>query len=373
VENQEEDFMPRLDPFTCSREEALARIHDAGIIGMGGAGFPAHVKLNPPPGKKVDTIIANAAECEPYLTTDEASIRERTDKILRGLAITMHITGVKKAIIGMEDNKAELVPNLEAAIEKLKKEERWHDADITVGLCQTRYPQGGEKMLISAITGREVPSAKLPADAGCIVDNVGTLVAIADAFTKGLPLIDRPLTVSGTACLTPKNIIVPVGTMLTDLPADFMKLDLPNTAKIIFGGPMMGFAVPRADIPIQKNTSGILFLKKEETIAYTEGPCIRCARCITHCPMRLSPCLMNDALKAGELDEANHYGLMDCIECGACSYICPARIRLTQRFRVGKANWKTEQADKKAKAAAKAARLAAKAEAGKDKEKEASK
>jgi electron transport complex protein RnfC len=353
-------YMPPLDPFTCSKDEALKRIRDAGIVGMGGASFPTHVKLNPP--KPVDVFIANAAECEPYLTTDAALLESNAAGVLLGLAICMHITGVKTGYVGMEDNKANLVPKIEEEIKNLKAKYPQFQGDITVQLCQTRYPQGGEKMLIEALTHREVPSAKLPADAGCIVDNVGTLCCIGEAFIQGKPLIDRPLTVSGGACQTPKNIVVPLGTLINELPPDFMKLDMEHTAKIVFGGPMMGVAVSRIDIPVQKNTSGILLLTKQETIAFTEGPCIRCARCISSCPMGLQPAQMNDALKAGELVEANNMGLMDCIECGACSWICPARIRLTQRFRVGKAQYKAKLADDKAKAAAKAAREAAKKE-----------
>jgi electron transport complex protein RnfC len=324
-------YLPPLDVTACAKEEALARIRDAGILGMGGAGFPCHVKLAPPSNKPIDLIIADGAECEPYLTTDEAVLTEKPHLLIQGLAIVMRITGVKRAIIGMEDNKAPLIPMLEREI-------RVGDVpgDISIGLCRTRYPQGGEKMLILALTGREVPSGGLPMDAGCIVQNVGTLVAIAEAFVLGKPLIDRDLTVSGGACGTPKNIRAPIGSFLTDLPPEFMAIDFERIRKILYGGPMMGNAVPHLHIPIQKNTSGIILMTAEETIAEPEGTCIRCCRCIRNCPCRLSPVIMNNSLEAGDLDYAVTAGLMDCIECGSCTYMCPARIKLVQRFRVGK-------------------------------------
>jgi electron transport complex protein RnfC len=349
-------FMEPLDPFTCTKEDSLKRIRDAGIVGMGGAGFPAHVKLNPPPGSKIDYIIADGAECEGYLTTDEAAISAKADTIIRGIAIIMKITGVKNAIFGMEDNKEILVPKVEKAIAN-----GGYTGKITVALCKTQYPQGGEKMLISALTGREVPSGALPSAAGCIVHNVGTLLAIGEAFTIGRPLIKRGLTVSGGACGNPRNIVAPIGTVLSDLPPEYFDINYDKLAKIIFGGPMMGTAVPNANIPVQKNTSGINFLTLEETYVESEHNCIRCGRCISNCSTRLFPVLMNNALEAGDLDEAQKIGLLDCIECGACTFNCPARIRLVQRFRVGKFNLRNHLAAKAAQAKAKADAAAAKA------------
>ena len=327
----QEQMLPPLDPFSCTKEEALARIREAGIIGMGGAGFPSHIKLMPPPEKPVDLVIANGAECEPYLTTDEAAMTKNPDLLIRGLAVIMKITAVNKAIIGIEDNKKDLIPLIERELQS-----QTIPGEISIGLCRTRYPQGGEKMLITALTGREVPSGGLPMDAGCIVHNVGTIIAIAEAFISGKPLIDRDLTVSGGACRTPKNIRVPIGTLLQDLPPEFMDIDYDKLAKIIFGGPMMGTAVPSLEIPIQKNTSGIILMTSEETNVFSEGPCIRCGRCIRHCACGLAPVLMNSSLEADDLDYSVKAGLLDCIECGGCTYICPARIKLVQRFRVGK-------------------------------------
>jgi electron transport complex protein RnfC len=331
VAEDDTQCMSPLDPMNCTRDEALQRIRDAGIVGLGGAGFPAHVKLAPPPDRPIDIIIADGAECEPYLTTDEAVMTEKPHLLILGLAIIMKITGVSRAIIGMEDNKAALIPMIEREIRIGGYSEK-----IQVGLCKTLYPQGGEKLLITALTGREVPSGRLPMDAGCIVQNVGTLVAIAEAFTLGKPLIDRDLTVSGGACKLPKNIRAPIGTLLTEFPPQFMDIDYAKLRKIVFGGPMMGTAVVSLETPIQKNTSGIILMTAEETNADREGPCIRCGRCIRNCPCRLSPVLMNMALEAEDLEEAVRTGLADCIECGSCTYMCPARIKLVQRFRVGK-------------------------------------
>jgi electron transport complex protein RnfC len=355
AEDSDACFMAPLDPFSCTREEALNRIREAGLVGMGGAGFPTHVKLSPPPNKPISIIIADGAECEPYLTTDEAVMTEKPNLLVLGLAIVMKITQVNRAIIGMEDNKVRLIPLIEREV----RLGAW-PGDISVGLCKTRYPQGGEKMLITALTGREVPAGGLPMDAGCIVQNVGTLVAIAEAFTLGKPLIDRDLTVSGGACKLPKNIRVPIGTFLTDLPAEFMDIDYGILQKILFGGPMMGNAVPMAAIPIQKNTSGIILMTAEETAIDPEGPCIRCGRCIRNCACRLSPAIMNHALEAGDLDYAVTAGLLDCIECGSCTYICPARIKLVQRFRIGKQRLRARQVAVQKAAAEKAAQAAQK-------------
>jgi electron transport complex protein RnfC len=331
-----EQLLPPLDPFACTKEEALTRIRDAGLVGMGGAGFPSHIKLSPPPGKNIDLIIADGAECEPYLTTDEAAMNEKPHLLIKGLAIVMKITGVKRAFIGIEDNKKNIIPMLEREIRLEESALGESGGEIFIRLCRTLYPQGGEKLLITALTGREVPSGGLPMDAGCIVHNVGSIIAIAEAFYLGKPLIDRDLTVSGGACKTPKNIRAPIGASLNDMPPEFMDVDHDRLAKILYGGPMMGSAVSSLEVPIQKNTSGIILMTKEETSGETEGPCIRCGRCIRICSCRLSPVIMNNSLEAGDLDYAVKAGLLDCMECGSCSYNCPARIKLVQRFRVGK-------------------------------------
>ncbi len=327
----ETDFMQPLDAFACTKQEALARVREAGIIGVGGAGFPAHVKFAPPPNKPIEYVIANAAECEPFLTIDERVMEETPGDLIDGMAIVMTIVGATKGVVGLEDNKTHLVPLLEKAIA-----DKAHGLDISVQLLATKYPQGGEKMLITAITGREVPSGGLPMDVACVVSNVGTLKAVSEAFRLGKPVIDTGLTVTGGACETPKNLFVPVGMLVQDLFPDTVRYDEAKLRRIVMGGPMMGPAVPSMLIPIQKNTSGVLLMDATEAKAYAEGPCIRCGRCMRACSCRLSPALLNVALNAGDLDAAEKIGALDCIECGTCSFVCPSHIQLVQRFRVGK-------------------------------------
>ncbi len=341
-------YMDPLDPFTCSHKEALKRIRDAGIVGMGGASFPTHVKLNPPAGTKIEYVLLNAAECEPYLTVDYRVLKEQTAKVIDGLSIILKITG-GHGIIALESNKADLLPLLQNQIASQNKSN-----DIEIRVVKTKYPQGCEKNLTLACLGREVPAGKLPTAIGCIISNVGTACAIADAFRLGKPLIERPLTISGGACDTPKNLIVPVGTMVSDLIPDTIQLKAGETVKIISGGPMMGLAMTNAQFPIAKGTSGVLFLTKSETYLTDESSCIGCGKCIEVCPLHLTPVMMARTLKVGNTEKAKKFGLMDCIECGSCSYMCPANVRLVQRFRMGKALVRAQIAAEKAKAAAKA-------------------
>lgn len=347
-------FMDPLDPFTCTRDAALERLRSAGLVGMGGAAFPTHVKMNPPKGSRIDYVIANAAECEPYLTIDARTIAEHAARVIDGLAIAMHIVGAPAGLIALEDNKRDLVPVLEKAIADIRDIPVGPGArDIKVVLCKTKYPQGGEKNVIKALTGREVPSGGLPAAAGCLVQNVGTLKAVSEAFRDGKPLVDRGLTLSGGCCATPKNVEVPIGTLIGDLIPSVITLN-PGVVKIISGGPMMGISMKSASFPVQKNTSGVLFLSAAEAVLAEEGPCIGCGRCLQVCSCRLSPVLMVRALKAGDLVEAKRCGLMDCVECGTCAWVCPARIKLVQRYRIGKQQLREEmqkQAQKVAKGA----------------------
>lgn len=352
-----ESLLPVLDPFESSKEDCLKRIREAGIVGMGGASFPAHVKLNPPADKIIDYVLINAAECEPYLTCDERTMLEQPSKIVDGLAIVLHIvnggkggSGNAKGMIVLEDNKAYLMPELEKAITDSGKID-----SISICLVQTKYPQGAEKFIVSAATGREIPSAKLPADAGCVISNVGTVCAISDAFRLGLPLIERSLTISGGAVEKPVNIRVPVGTIVSDLMPDVFQLKENAAVKIISGGPMMGFAMASADFPIAKGTSGVTFLTEKETFLEEESQCISCGSCVAKCAMRLSPALIVRELKAGNLEKAKSFGLMDCIECGCCAFVCPAKVNLIQRIRLGKGIVRQKMAEEKAKAAAKAA------------------
>ena len=360
-----ETLLPVLNPFETTKEQALARVKEAGIVGMGGASFPAHVKLNPPADKVIDYVLVNAAECEPYLTCDERTLLEQTAKVIDGLAIVLHIvnggkdgTGKAKGIIVLEDNKAYILPELEKEIAAANYTDK-----MSVCLVKTKYPQGAEKFIVSAATGREIPSAKLPADAGCVISNVGTVCAISDAFRLGMPLIERSLTISGGAVEKPVNVRVPVGTIVSDLMPDVFKLKDSESAeataasavKIISGGPMMGFAMISADFPVAKGTSGVTFLTEKETFLEEESQCISCGSCVAKCAMRLSLALIVRELKAGNLDKAKSFGLMDCIECGCCAFVCPAKVNLIQRIRLGKGLVRQKLAEEKAKAAAKAA------------------
>lgn len=343
------DYMPPLDPFTCDEKDAIARIRDAGIVGMGGASFPTHVKLSPPPDKEIEYVLLNAAECEPYLTIDDRTMQEETEKVIDGLAIVLRLMGAE-GIIALETNKDYIKPLLEKEIAA-----KGYGDDIKVALVKTKYPQGCEKNIVEAVLGREIPAGALPADAGTIIINVGTVCAISDAFRLGKPLIERSLTISGGACEKPCNLRVPVGTMIGDLIPEVFTLKAGATAKIISGGPMMGFAMTNAMFPVAKGTSGVIFLTKDETYLTDESPCIGCGGCVDACPMHLTPVMMVRELKAENYDGAKKFGLMDCIECGCCSYVCPANIRLVQRFRLGKAIVRQQMADAKAKAAAQSA------------------
>ena len=349
-------YMEPLDPFTCEPEDALKRIKDAGIVGMGGASFPAHVKLNPPADKTIDYVLINAAECEPYLTCDERTLQETPEKVIDGLAIELRLVGAR-GIIALEDNKAYIKPILNKVIE-----EKGYADDMSVCLVKTKYPQGSEKFIVSSCLGIEIPSAKLPADAGVIISNVGTACAISDAFRLGMPLIERALTISGNAVEKPVNIKVPVGTLISDLMPDVFTLKENQTVKIISGGPMMGFAMSTAAFPVAKGTSGVTFLTEKETVLEEEDQCISCGTCISTCAMRLNPVLILREIAAGNYNKAKRFGLMDCIECGCCAFVCPAKIKIVQRVRLGKnvirqqmaeARVKEEMAKKKAEEEAK--------------------
>ena len=328
-----QDFMPPLDAFACTKEEALARVRAAGIVGMGGAGFPTHVKLAP--SKPIACVIANGAECEPVLTIDGRTMIERADDVVEGVAITMKIVNASEGVIAVEENKINAIPLLERAIAASPRTRA--GMKIRVQVLKTKYPQGGEKMLITAITGKEVPSGGLPMDVGCVVQNIGTLCAMVEAFKEGKPLIERGLTVSGGACEKPANVIVPIGASVADIVASgIAHVNEAALKGVIFGGPMMGVAVPSYQIPIQKNSSGVLLLDEEEARHFEEETCIRCGRCMRACSCRLSPALLSVAIECGDFEEAEQIGLLDCIECGTCSFVCPAHRHLVQRFRVGK-------------------------------------
>lgn len=338
-------FMEPMDPFTCEVSDALKRIRDAGITGMGGASFPAHIKLNPGEDKEIDYVLVNAAECEPYLTCDERTLQETPEKVIDGLAIILRLTG-SYGIIALEDNKSYIKPILNEEINR-----KGYGDDMRVQIVKTKYPQGSEKFIVESCLGVEIPSAKLPADAGCIISNVGTVCAISDAFRLGTPLIERALTISGGAVENPCNLRVPVGTLISDLMGEFFTVKDEQAVKIISGGPMMGFAMADAAFPVAKGTSGVTFLTAAETNLEEESQCIGCGRCVKACPMHLNPVLMDRELRAENIDKSRSFGLMDCIECGSCAYVCPAKIKLVQRFRLGKAIVREQMAKQRMAAA----------------------
>jgi electron transport complex protein RnfC len=311
-----------------SPEEIRALIRSAGIVGLGGAAFPAHVKLSPPEGKAIDTVIINGAECEPYLTADHRLMLEKPDEIVFGLELIMKALGAGRGIIGIEDNKPDALRVMRQAVEG--------KSDMSVVALKTKYPQGAEKMLIQVTTRRVVPSGGLPLDVGVVNHNVGSAVAITEALKKGKPLIERVVTVPGEGVRRPANLLVRLGTLVSEL-IDYCGGLKEETCKVITGGPMMGLAQPTTDLPVIKGTSGIVALTSEDAAFYENGSCIRCAACVRTCPINLVPTFIAQAAEHGLYDRAEKLHAADCIECGCCSYICPARIPLTQWIRIAKA------------------------------------
>ncbi len=313
------------NPDKMTPAEMLEVIKQAGIVGMGGAGFPTHVKLSPPKDKKITHIIVNGAECEPYLTSDHRRMLENPEKIIGGLKIAMKILGLNDGYIGVEENKAD-------AIEILKKV---CPENIHVVSLKAKYPQGAEKQLIYAITKRQVPSGGLPADAGAIVLNIDTVTAINNAFYEGCPLIERIVTMSGDCYASPCNLAVLTGvpfSHLAELAGGFTK----DVKKFIMGGPMMGIAQYSLDVPVIKTTSCLLALSEAQTSFDPNTPCIRCGTCVNHCPMHLSPLYLAKYAEEGNLDKCEKFHILDCIECGLCSYLCPGFQSPLSHIRLGK-------------------------------------
>ena len=305
--------------------ELVDIIHEGGLVGMGGATFPTHVKLSGGIGK-VDTVIINAGECEPYITADDRLCREHPEEVISGLKVIMKIFGLKEGHIGIEDNKPEAI--------KILKSNLIDGDGISVDALPAKYPQGAEKQLIYAITGREVPSGGLPAAVGCAVFNAATAKAIHDVVYKGMPLISRIVTVSGDIVMEPKNLLVPIGTSFDDLLSAVGHSE--NPYKVLSGGPMMGVAQYDLSVTTTKGVNAVTILGHKNRYAVEDVRCLRCGKCIDACPMHLMPVLMYKALQDGDVDGLKASNMMDCIECGCCAYTCPASVPLVHGFRVGK-------------------------------------
>jgi electron transport complex protein RnfC len=321
-----------------SSQQLVDLVREAGVVGLGGATFPTHVKLTPPPGKVIETLILNGAECEPYLTIDHRMLLEKSTEILVAIEIVKKILPtIKKVYVGIETNKADAV-------------EHWLQlvagrSDIKVAPLRTRYPQGGEKQLIQAITGKEVPTKGLPADIGVLVENVSTMNAIYEAVVYYKPLIERGVTYTGEGVPHPGNYKVRLGTPISHLIESYGKPA--RYAAMISGGPMMGLEIPDENMPVIKSTSGIVFLSPKEDYQVEDRPCIRCAKCLAVCPIGLMPTELAKLSDNFLVEEAASIGLFDCIECGACAYICPSKIPLVGLIRYGKEFYKRKQAQLK--------------------------
>ena len=335
-----EDIKPRtqeeVDALTPA--EICDIIHEGGIVGMGGATFPTHVKLSGGIGK-VDTVIVNAGECEPYITSDDRLCREQPEKLISGLKIVMKVFGLTEGHIGIEDNKPEAVKALQACLSK--------EDGIVIDVLPAKYPQGAEKQLIYAVTGREVPSGGLPAAVGCAVFNAATCKAIHDVVYDGMPLIKRIVTVSGDILMEPRNLLVPIGTSFSDLIDACGHSEYPY--KVLSGGPMMGVAQYDLSVPTIKGVNAVTVLGRQNEYAVEDPHCLRCGRCIDACPMKLMPVLMYKAFQDGDVELMKSCNVMDCIECGSCAYTCPASVPLVLGFRVSKQLIRNDAAKQAAK------------------------
>ena len=341
---EQSNNLPPLDWKSASKEDVLKRIEAAGVCGMGGAGFPTSVKLNPPPQKRCEYLILNGAECEPYLTADCRLMMERADRIRVGVEIMRKVLGGPAVRIAIEANKPEAIAAMEQAFKDI-------EGNVEIVVLPVLYPQGSEKHQIYATVGRIVPEPPaLPIDVGCVVENVGTVAAIADAVEKGKILLSRVTTVSGDAVVEPKNVEAPLGTKYADLVA-FCGGEKEPPAKVLSGGTMMGFAVSTLEIGTTKTTSGLLLLSKKRVTEYTSQACINCGRCVRACPMLLNPAEISKAVEANDIKAAEDAHVMTCIECGACTFGCPAHRTITQLCRRAKNSIRARIAAEKARAA----------------------
>ena len=317
-----------------SNEQLLKAIQDGGLVGMGGAAFPTHVKLSPPPDQKIDTVLLNGCECEPYLTTDHRTMVEYPERVHIGTRIMMKLLGVKKAVVGIERNKPDAI--------KIMRETVPDDLDIEILPLTVKYPQGAEKMLIKAVMDREVPEGGLPMNVGVLVMNVASVATIAEIFETGTPLIERILTVTGSGVKKPRNLIVPIGMKVGDV-IDACGGFTDDACKVIMGGPMMGPAQGNMDTPILKGTSGVVVLNEAEAHPQATYPCIKCGHCLDACPVFLDPQHLGSLglnMEYMEMYDKNH--LSTCMLCGCCSYVCPSHIPLSHLFGVAKATLRSE-------------------------------
>jgi len=316
-------------------KQVVEEVQKGGVVGLGGAAFPTHVKLLPPDDFPVHTLIINGAECEPYLTTDHRTMVEYPERVQFGIRIMMKALGVERAVIGIEKNKPDAIARLTETLPE--------DLDVSVLPLTVKYPQGAEKMLIKVVTGREVPSGKLPMHVGVVVQNVGSIACIGEIFETGYPLIERVVTVTGPGVRRPSNLLVPVGTRLRDV-LEFCDGLTEDAVQIVFGGPMMGAAQPDLDTPLIKGTTGVVVLTNKEARSVERYPCIHCGRCLESCPVFLNPSLLGTLAETGRYEEMEASNLMDCMLCGCCSYVCPSHIPLSQMFALGKNMLRKRQA-----------------------------
>ncbi|HIX58164.1 MAG TPA: electron transport complex subunit RsxC [Candidatus Blautia gallistercoris] len=306
------------------KKEILARIQEGGVVGLGGAGFPTHVKLAPKEPEKIEYVLVNGAECEPYLTSDYRRMMETPELVVEGLKVILQLFDQAKGCICIEDNKPDCIAKMRELVKDIPR--------IEVKELMTKYPQGGERTLIYAVTGREINSSMLPADVGCVVDNVDTVIAIYEAVVKGRPVMSRVVTVTGDAIANPQNFCVPTGTQISELieaAGGFVQ----EPEKVISGGPMMGFPLFRLDVPTVKTLSALLCLKEDPVSRAKQTACINCGRCVSVCPGRVVPARLATFAERGDMEAFQKYDGMECCECGCCSYICPAKRPLTQQIK----------------------------------------
>ncbi len=320
-------------PVVNDAKDLIKAVRDSGLVGLGGAGFPTHVKLNPSPEakEKIDTLIINAAECEPYITADVREIIENSWDILSGVYTVSELLGVKQALIAIEDNKPEAIE----IMKNIAAKDDDHGDIVKVVTLPSRYPQGAEKVLIDQCTGRQVPPGKLPADVGVVVMNVASVATLARYLKTGMPLVRKRLTVDGSAIKEPKNVSVPIGASVKDV-IEFCGGYKEEPAKLLYGGPMMGTAIASEDMAILKQNNAILAFNREEAMSYEPSACIRCGRCVNACPMNLMPTKLEQASINKNAEALKTYNVLTCMECGCCSFVCPANRKLVQNIRVGK-------------------------------------